>query len=416
MVTTRRRSYGLAFGQGTGATMTTDAREVHGYTADGFDRVRDLLAHGQLDEGGASFAVIVHGQLVVDVWAGAADEGVPWESDTVACLYSATKGLVTSCLVQLHADGELDLDAPVVDYWPEFGARGKAGLRVHELLSHGAGLITVPGYAGWLGLHGEGWDQREEIRARLAASEPSWAPGTASGYHGLTYGYLAGALVERVTGQPVPDFFARRLAGPRGLDLRFGLTPETEGRRARQRPAAPLPPDLAAVLAPVQERARDARSLLGQAFFAQDGSTVLEHLAAAGSEPAQMDCGSGNGDALGTARGIAQLYGSLAEDPVLSPSLRAFGSTRWRGTDLVLDVPAHWAAGYMGNAPALTGELTMGPFPDAFGHHGAGGQLGGVDPGRGLAFGFLRSQLSPVSTVARDLMSAVHEALPASSS
>src|SRR5687768_7301457 len=114
-------------------------REVHGHTEPGFESVRAVLARAQLDDGGAGFAVMHRGELVVDIWAGAGDDGVAWQEDTVACLYSCTKGMVTSCLVQLHTDGLVDLDARVADYWPDFAAAGKAEIRVRDLLSHSAG-------------------------------------------------------------------------------------------------------------------------------------------------------------------------------------------------------------------------------------------------------------------------------------
>jgi CubicO group peptidase (beta-lactamase class C family) len=379
-------------------------REVHGTTAPGLEEVREVLAHASLDEGGAAFTAVLDGEVLVDIWAG------EWERDTVSCLYSGTKGLVTACLVLLHHDGLLDLDAPVASYWPEFAAGDKDHVAVRQLLSHSAGLSVVPGYAGWLGVHGEGWDQREAIRAALAASVPAWEPGTRHGYHGLTYGYLAGALVERLTGQSMTDVFRSRLAEPLGLDLSFGLDPVTEGRRATQRPAAPLPPELAALLAGYQARSRDPEELIGRTWFAQDGTTVLEHLAEAGSAPLPMNCGSGNGDVLGTARGLAGLYAGLWESPARE-SLLAFGEVQRSGPDLVLEVDMTWCVGFMGNAPTPAGPLAMGPGARKFGHAGSGGQLGGIDPESGLAFGFLRSQLSPVSTVARDLLTAVGAAL-----
>ena len=379
-------------------------REVHGTTAPGFERVRDVLAHASLDDGGAAFTAVLDGETVVDVWAG------EWERDTVSCLYSCTKGLVTACLVLLHHDGLLDLDAPVASYWPEFVAGGKAAVTVRQLLSHSAGLSVVPGYEGWLGVHGEGWDQREQIRAALAASTPSWEPGTRHGYHGLTYGYLAGALVERLTGEPMTDVFRSRLAEPLGLDLSFGLDPVTEGRRATQRKAVPLPPEIAELFAGYQARARDPKELVGRTWFAQDGTTVLEHLDEAGSAPLPMSCGSGNGDVLGTARGLAGLYAGLWAGPARE-SLRTFAEVQRSGPDAVLEVDMTWCVGFMGNAPTPAGPLAMGPGARKLGHAGSGGQLGGIDPERGLAFGFLRSQLSSVSTVARDLLTAVDAAL-----
>ena len=380
------------------------SREVHGTTAPGFEGVRDVLATASLDDGGAAFTAVRDGKVLVDVWAG------EWERDTVSCLYSCTKGLVTACLVALHAEGRLDLDAAVASYWPEFAAGGKGGVTVRQLLSHSAGLSVVPDYRGWLGVHGENWADRDGIRAALAASTPSWEPGTAHGYHGLTYGYLAGALVERISGEPMTEFFRTRLAERMGLDLHFGLAPATEGRRAVQRKSAPLPPAIAELLAGYQARSRDPHELIGRTWFAQDGTTVLEHLDEAGSAPLPMECGSGNGDVLGTARGLAALYAGLWGG-ALQPSLREFGQVQRSGPDLVLEADITWCVGFMGNAPTPAGPLAMGPFPQAFGHHGSGGQLGGIDPSTGLAFGFLRSHLSPVSSVARDLLTAVAAAL-----
>jgi CubicO group peptidase (beta-lactamase class C family) len=383
---------------------------VAGWTAPGFERVRDVLEQANLDDGGGAFAAFVGGEPVVDLWTGNADDGRPWQEDTVSCAYSSTKGLVTCCLVLLHHDGLLELDRPVAAYWPEFAAAGKERVTVRQLLAHSAGLVEVPGDQGFLGVHGENWDRREEIRARLAAAEPAWEVGEAHAYHGLTFGYLAGALVERLSGLALPDFFRARLAEPHGLDLHFGLTAATEGRRARQLPQAPLPPEQEAVAEAVRVIARDPSTLLGKAFWAQEGTTVLEHLDVAGSDPACMNCGAGNGDVLATARALAGCYAALAGGP-MAESLRAFAQVHRRGPDLALGVPASWCAGFQGNDVSVFGGLAMGPGERSFGHGGAGGQLAGYDPERELAVGFLRNQLSPVSSVAHDLVYATAEAL-----
>jgi CubicO group peptidase (beta-lactamase class C family) len=383
---------------------------VAGWTAPGFERVRDVLAGANLDDGGGAFAAYVAGERVVDLWTGQADADEPWQEQTVAGTYSSTKALVTGCLVVLHHDGLVELDKPVADHWPEFAVAGKERVTVRQLLAHSAGLVEVPGYQGFLGVHGENWDQREEIRVRLAAAQPAWEPGEAHAYHGLTFGYLAGALVERVSGLPLTEFFRTRLAEPWGLDLHFGLTAETDGRRARQLPQAPLPPEQEAVAEAVRAVARDPDTLLGKAFWAQDGTTVLEHLAASGNDPVRMGCGAGNGDVVGSARALAQFFVHLARGP-LADSTRAFAEVHRRGPDLALGVPATWCVGFQGNDVSAFGGLAMGPGERTFGHGGAGGQLAGYDPERELAFGFVRNQLSPVSPAAHDLLYATCEAL-----
>ena len=351
-----------------------------------------MLARAALGDGGGAFTAVVSGEVAVDLWTGWADEGRAWQQDTVSCAYSASKGAVTCCLVLLRHEGLLDLDAPVASYWPEFAAAGKSAVTVRQLLSHSAGLPAIPDYQGFLGIYGENWDQLEEIRSRLAASAPAWTPGTAHGYHGLSFGYLAGGLVERVSGLPMPAFLHSRLAQPWGLDLRFGVTPETDGRRARQLAAAPLSPELEATAEPLRAMARDPQSLLGKAFLAQDGTTVLEHLDAAGTDPACMNVGAGNGDIIASARGLASLYEHMSGGD-LRDSLLAFGETHLRGPDLVLGVPATWCVGFQGNDVSVAGGLAMGPGTRTFGHHGA--------------VGFVRNQLSAMGTVARDLITAV---------
>lgn len=387
----------------------TPVAEVHGRVAPGFEEVAEVLGRSALGDGGGAFAAVVAGEVVVDLWTGSAGDG-PWQQDTVSCAYSASKGVVTALLVLLHHDGVLDLDAPVADVWPEFAAAGKAGVTVRQLLSHSAGLPEIPGYQGFLDVHGRNWGEHEQIWQRLAAATPLWEPGTAHGYHGLTFGYLAGALVQRLTGTSLAAGVRERLAEVRGPEVHLGLAAATVGVRARQLPPAPLTPEQQAAAEPVLALARDPGSLLGKAFLAQDGTTVLEHLVAAGTEPACLDVGAGNGDVLCTARGLAGCYDTLARGP-WRPSVLAFGTVQRSGPDLVLGVPARWCVGFQGNEVSLSGALTMGPGRRAFGHAGAGGQLGGHDPDRELSFGFVRNQLSSVGTVATDLVHAVAAAL-----
>src|SRR5436190_8281080 len=189
-----------------------------------FDPLRELFA-AKLESGeelGASVAVNIDGEMVVDLWGGWADEtaAVPWTENTIACVFSTTKTMTALAALVLVDRGELDLDANVARYWPEFAARGKAQIKVRHLLSHTSGV--------------SGWDQPvtfedvydwDKSTAMLAAQAPWWEPGTASGYHAFTYGHLIGEVIGRITGQRPGKFFAAEIAGPLGADFHIGLSP-----------------------------------------------------------------------------------------------------------------------------------------------------------------------------------------------
>ena len=180
--------------------------------------------------------------MVVDLWGGWADEArtVPWAENTITSVFSTTKTMTALAALVLVDRGELDLDANVATYWPEFAARGKAGIKVRQLLSHTSGV--------------SGWDQPvtledlydwDKSTAMLAAQAPWWEPGTASGYHVLTYGHLIGEVIRRITGQRLGEFFAAQIAGPLGADFHIGLPPSEFHRVANVVPppcAADSPP------------------------------------------------------------------------------------------------------------------------------------------------------------------------------
>ena len=187
-----------------------------------FKAVRDAL-ESTLDAGadvGASVAVVLDGELVVDVWGGWADEeaGLPWERDTITNVWSTTKTMAALCALILADRGELDVDAPVARYWPEFKAAGKEAVEVRHLLGHTSGL------SGWQEpMRPKDVYDWEKATSLLAAQAPWWEPGTASGYHAFTQGYLVGEVVRRVTGQTIGTFFATEVAGPLGADFHIGL-------------------------------------------------------------------------------------------------------------------------------------------------------------------------------------------------
>ncbi|MFI7126290.1 serine hydrolase domain-containing protein [Nonomuraea sp. NPDC050153] len=204
--------------------------EIHGTCEDRFGEVRDLLAASLAkDDVGASVAVYLDGEPVVDIWGGHADVArtAPWERDTITNVWSTTKPMTALCALILADRGELDLGAPVAAYWPEFAAAGKEGVLVRHLLAHTAGLpiwdepMTVEDLYDW-----------PLATTRLAAQAPLWEPGTEAGYHAITQGFLVGEVVRRVTGRSLGAFFAEEVAGPLGADFHIGLPAEHDPRVA----------------------------------------------------------------------------------------------------------------------------------------------------------------------------------------
>jgi CubicO group peptidase (beta-lactamase class C family) len=201
---------------------------IHGECDERFRAVRDALAESLDNEDvGASAAVFLDGEPVVDIWGGYADAArtARWERDTITNVWSTSKTMLGLCALILADRGDLDLDAPVARYWPEFAAAGKQGVLVRHLLAHTAGLpdlegpVTTADLLDWAG-----------VTARLAAQAPRWEPGTQAGYHSLTQAFLVGEVIRRVTGRPLAAFFAEEVAGPLDADFRFSLSAEHDGR------------------------------------------------------------------------------------------------------------------------------------------------------------------------------------------
>ncbi len=212
--------------------------DVQGTCDQRFDGVRRALSN-QLDAGddvGASVAIFLHGDPVVDIWGGYVDEAhsAPWESDTITNVWSTTKTMTFITTLMLVDRGELDYHAPVAQYWPEFAAAGKEHVEVRHLMGHTAGL------SGWEApMVAEDLADWEKCTAALAAQAPWWEPGTASGYHAVTQGYLIGEVVRRITGESIGSWFAREVAKPLEADFHIGL-PESEDHRVSQ--VIPPPP------------------------------------------------------------------------------------------------------------------------------------------------------------------------------
>jgi CubicO group peptidase (beta-lactamase class C family) len=367
---------------------------VNGEVAPGFERVREAFG-GNFEHGGdvgAALCVYQHGRKVADLWGGVADSGTgrPWTRDTLQLVYSATKAATATCAHLLAQRGELDLDRPVAAYWPEFAAAGKADIPVRWLLSHRAGLPVIDHPIPLADLLA--WDP---MTAALAAQRPAWAPGTAHGYHGRTYGWLVGEVIRRVSGRSAGRFFAEEIAGPAGLDFFIGLPGSERGRVSRMViDDAPGPETVAAI--PVEQVPEQFRPLL--AAFTDPQSLMNRAFALSVpdidfNDPAAQAAEIPSSNGICTADGLARLYAGLIGEVdgvrILDAATTAAATAEQAaGTDQVLLIPSRFGSGFM----LPTDESPLGG-PASFGHPGRGGSLGYADPDSGIAFGYVVSHI-----------------------
>jgi CubicO group peptidase (beta-lactamase class C family) len=359
---------------------------IQGTCAEGFEPVRDAFARNFVDPGevGAAVSVVVDGGTVVDLWAGLADAhtGRPWDAGTPVLVYSATKGPTAVCALLLGDRGLLDIDAPVAEVWPEFASRGKTGVTTRHLLTHQAGLPVFDDPITFRECH-----DPDLVAGRLAAQAPHWEPGTAHGYHPLTFGWLVGEVVRRVAGRSVGRLFAEEVAGPLGLDFWIGLPPEREASVAR---LAAGRFDFAGISAddPALAFAAaifDVESLTFRAFANPPGQLDVESFNAPELHQAEWPAANG----IGTARALARLYGELACDRVLSAAtLEEASRAQVSGPDRVLAVDTRFGLGFSLHS------VVPADGPDLFGHEGAGGSVAFADRSRGLGFAYVMNQLT----------------------
>lgn len=376
---------------------------VEGAWAEGYEAVRDAFAANFVDPGeiGAAVAAVVDGRLVVDLWAGLADAHTrrEWEQDTPVPVYSATKGPTALCALRLWERGLLDIDAPVADVWPEFAAAGKEPVTTRHLLTHQAGLPVFDEPISITDCH-----DHDLVAARLAAQAARWEPGTAHGYHPLTWGWLVGEVVRRVSGRSVGAMLAEEVAGPLDLDLWIGLPPEREATVARLAPgrldpttATPGDPALVFLAAIM-----DVDSLTFKAFANPPGQLDVESFNAPELHQAEWPAANG----IATARALARLYGELAEDRLLSAAtLDEASRAQVSGPDLVLAVDTAFGLGFSlhsvmtgpggrSREHSLGGSPVTAHGPGGFGHEGAGGSVAFADRSQGLGFAYVMNQLT----------------------
>lgn len=360
----------------------TTAPEISGLCPPRFAAVKDAFATNftaapdGLNEQAARFSVVEAGETVLDIWAGPADprENTPFTEDTLAPVFSTGKAVMAILMAASVGRGKLAYDRPVADLWLAYGAHGKADVTLAQMLSHQDGL---PGFSETV--DPAIWFDPRAVVDRLAAQAPMWPPGTASGYHPITVGYLANEVHRLAEGRSLGQALKQDFADPFGLDLWIGL-PEAEHPRV----AALRKPSKAADLGPV-----DA---IKTAAFLDRGSAPGGR---GSTEWRMMEIPSAN--LHGTALDLARIMNLVANDglldgsEILSPDVLAQAMReRISGRDLVLPYDISWAAGLMRNA----GLYIFGPNPDALGHCGWGGSCVMADPARRLSAAYVMTRQS----------------------
>lgn len=366
--------------------------EIRGSVEAGYEPVREAFERNFVENGdiGAGFCLYVDGAKVVDLTGGVRDtDGTAYDDTTLQLVFSSTKGVTATCAHLLAQRGELDLDAPVADYWPEFSAAGKADIPVRWLLSHQAGLVdvdramTVEEALDWT-----------TICDALAASPPLWEPGTGYGYHAVTYGWLVGEVVRRVASVDFGEFVRREISEPLGLDLWVGL-PDGEQHRVSPLINSGMPGLPAAEPAGDADSQTDAPSLVGMLdMLLGEGNLLGRALTAPGGafaddqvwnearvRSAQIPAANGVTNAASLARMYAALVSEVDGVRLLdADTLERAIAPQVSGPSTVplLDIP--FALGFMTHSP-------LSPLLDgrSFGHYGAGGSLGFADPDRRVA-------------------------------
>ena len=355
---------------------------VSGFVQDRFARVRETFSANLADgvDVGASFAATIEGEMVVDLWGGFADAARTrsWEKDTLVNVYSTTKTMTALTALMVADRGDLDFDAPVAKYWPEFAANGKADVKVSHLMSHSAGL------SGWREpISGADLYDWEKVTALLAAQAPFWEPGTASGYHALTQGYLVGEVVRRITGKSLGTVFREEIAEPLGADFHIGLPASEDARVAHLIP----PPPGGAI-------GDGEQSELSHNMSSNPGIDVSATRTRAW-RAAEIPAAGGHGNA----RSIAEIHVILANGGVArgrrilsEAGCRKALEPQIEGQDLILGVPARFGMGF-----GLPGPQMPLPHPNTIFWGGYGGSLVIIDMDARTTFAYAMNKMAPTT-------------------
>jgi CubicO group peptidase (beta-lactamase class C family) len=380
--------------------MSDTGARTDGQVEPGFEGVADVFARNFAEHGevGAAVALYVEGRKVVDLWGGTADRRTarPYDEDTLQLVFSTTKGVTALCAHLLAQRGELDFAAPVTQYWPEFGDAGKPQVTVGQLISHQAGLPYVDADL-----------DLEQVLAwapvvdALARQTPLWEPGSAHGYHAMTYGWLVGEVLRRITGRSVGSLIAEELAGPLGLDLWVGLPADQQERVApltMRGPGASSPASGSALgttggntLAATVEQLLGPDALLIKALDGVPGLLTQEGMFNR-PEVRAAELPAANG--VSNARSLAKLYATTIGPvdgfgPLLTAEqVEAASAVQTEGPDKVLILETSFGLGYMRSS-------TFAPYGGAraFGHSGAGGSMAFADPEVDIGFAYVMNRM-----------------------
>jgi CubicO group peptidase (beta-lactamase class C family) len=351
---------------------------VTGRISAGFEPVRDAFAGNFRDDGelGAGFTVILDGEVVIDLFGGWADRQKTrkWDARTLVPVYSTTKGISALVLAALVADLEAGYETRVAEIWPEFAANGKGAVTIGELASHQAGL---PGFIEEI--DPDLWLDPPACAAAVAALAPLWPPGSAHGYHPLTWGYLIGEVARRISGKTLGTWLRDTVCAPKGIDFHIGLPASEHARCADIRRPSALP-ELGGMTEP-------KRAAFGTKWSSPNRGGAIWR---------EIEIPSANGH--GTAASIAALYdayahgGAVAGTPLMpARAFEALTRARVDGPDLVLNMSTSFGAGIMRNSHGL-----FGPGVETVGHCGWGGSMAIADRERRLTCAYVMNKQSNV--------------------
>ena len=348
---------------------------IEGICEDKYLAVKELFLelHKTDREIGSSFAVYKDGNPIIDIWGGFSDKDKinSWQQNTLATVWSTTKGVAAITIAYAYEKGLLDYEEKVSKYWPEFGCNGKEDITVGMLLSHQAGICgsntnEVSDY----------YDQKT-MASELAQMTPIWEPGTASGYHSMTYGWLTSELIIRITGKTLGNYFRDEIGNPNEIDFYIGL-PEAEEDRVAE--MIPFPKENNES----SNHPNDAQIASGR------GPNLLKHQNTREWRAAEIPSANGQG----CASAIAKLYSLVVTDQesikILNNStIKTMTEERITNRDLVLDVVTRWGSGFIMNMH----KVIYGPQETSFGHSGWGGSCGFGDPVNKIGISYVMNNM-----------------------
>ena len=381
---------------------TVEAAPMSGHCAERWEAVaqafRDNLDRG--GEVGASICVRHRGEVVVDIAGGWFDDAKsrPFDQDDLVLLFSTTKGMTAIAAHNLIDRGLMDLNAPVSTYWPEFAQNGKEKATVAMMLNHSVG---VPGFREPLKMHAHcDWDYMVD---RIGREAPFWEPGVRNGYHALNFGWTVGELVKRVSGRSLGQFYRETISGPLDADFWIGLPEEEEHRVAKLVPTVPQPGDaVIEVYTNVVEHPASPSALTFINSGGFDPAGVNPDTGELIVNERQVHAAEiGGAGGIGSARGIARVYGALGEESIISRDhVTKMGLTSMVSTkDPIILIPSRFALGFMKSMDnrhmPLGNVISWVIGARAFGHVGAGGSFGLYDPDEDVSVGYAMRRLGP---------------------